>query len=105
MLQILFLLALPLLVAVGSALVTWNALSSPWKFMLSATATLYVVYGAVLYLLGPATAGYELHVSQPGEQRIDEPLFVFVQPFYTALLVFALLALPTLLLLRRTFKR
>jgi hypothetical protein len=105
MLQLLFLLTCPLLVALAVAFLTWNALAGPWKFLLASTATLYALYAASFYLFAPASVGFAIHAVEPGQPAEPTPLFVYLEPYYKPLLIFALAALPALLLLLKAFKR
>jgi hypothetical protein len=105
MLQLLFLLTLPVLLASGAALLAWNALSGPWKFFLASTVALYLLYGICMYLLAPASVGFAVHAIEPGQHNAEEPLFVYLEPYYRPLLVFAVLAVPAIFALLRAFKR
>lgn len=105
MLQILFLLAFPLLVACGVSLLAWNSLSAPWRFLSIATVVLYALYGACMYFLAPASAGFAVHAAGPAQPGAVEPVFVFLAPYYKPLLSFSLLAVLASFALLRAFKR
>ena len=105
MLQLLFLLGFPLLVAAGASLISWNALTSPWLFLVLCTVALYGVYMACFYFLAPASVGFGVHAVDPSQPKADESLFVYLEPYYKPLAVFALLAVPAVIGLLRVFKR
>jgi hypothetical protein len=104
MLQLLFLLAFPLLVAAGVSLLTWNALSGPWKFAVLCTVALYGVYVLCFYFLAPTSVGFAVHAVEPGQPKVDEPLFVYLEPYYKPLAVFSIASIPVVLGLLRLFK-
>ena len=105
MLQLVFLLTCPLIASSAAMVLAWNTLVSPWRFFVVTVATLYALYGVVFYLLGPASVGFAVHGLEPGQPRPEEPLFIYLEPYYTPLLVFAALAVPAVLGLLRLFKR
>ncbi len=105
MLQLVFLLTCPLLVAGTTALLAWNALAGPWKFLFASVLALYSVYAAVFYLFGPTSVGFAVHAVEPGQPAQPTPLFVYLEPYFKPLLIFGIAAIPTVLLLLRAFKR
>jgi len=105
MLQLLFLLTFPLILATGTSLLTWNALSGPWKFLFLSIITLYVLYVLCFYFLAPASVGFAVRAVEPGQPKADEPLFVYLEPYYKPLAAFLALAVPLVFALLRLFKR
>ena len=105
MLQLIFLLTFPLLVATGTSCLTWNALSGPWKFLILSTVALYLLYAVCFYLLAPASVGFAVHMVAPGQTKADEPLFVYLEPYYKPLATFFVLAIPVVIALLKAFKR
>ena len=105
MLQLLFLLTFPALIALGASMLAWNALTGPWKFLLASTVALYVLYGICMYLLAPQLVGFGVHAIEPGQPKPEEPLFIYLEPYYKPLLAFAVLAAPVTFALLRAFKR
>jgi hypothetical protein len=105
MLQLIFLLTCPLLITIGTAVLSWNALKSPWKYMVSATLVLYVLYAASLYFFAPVSLGFAVSAVPQGQPGTSEPLLPFLEPYYTSLVVFAVLAIPAVTVLLLSFKR
>ena len=105
MLQLVFLLTFPLLLSIGAAYLTWNALSSPWKFLIISICALYLLYVASFYLLAPQSVGFTLRAVEPGQTNQDEPLFVYLEPYYKSIAAFAVASIPTIFALLRIFKR
>ena len=105
MLQLVFLLTCPLLVAAGSAWFAWHALTRPWLYALLATVALYLLYAGAFHLVGPAAVGFAVQAVEPGQARPDDGFLTFLAPYTQPLLVFLLLAVPTVLGLLRAFKR
>jgi hypothetical protein len=105
MVQLVFLLTCPLLIATGTAVLSWNALKSPWKYMVSATLVLYVLYAGALYFFAPVSLGFAVSAVPPGQPGTSEPLFPFLEPYYKSLVVFAVFAIPAVAALLLSFKR
>ena len=105
MLQLIFLLTFPLLIAGATAALTWNALAGPWRFLLASVVVLYAIYAAVFYLFSPASVGFAVHAVEPGQPVQPTPLFVYLEPYFKPLLIFGLAALPTVSVLLKVFKR
>ena len=105
MLQLIFLLTCPLLIAAATAIVTWNSLASPWWFLLTSVVTLYIVYAALLYLVGPTSGGFAVSAVEPGQPAEPTPLLLYLQPYLKPLLAFGISAIPTVFLLLRAFRR
>ena len=105
MLQLLFLLTCPLMVAGATAFLTWNALAGPWKFLLASVVALYTVYAAVFYMFGPTSVGFAVQAVEPGQPAQPTPMFVYLELYFKPLLIFGVAALPTVLMLLRAFKR
>ena len=104
MLQLLFLLACPLLVATGVTALSWNALSSPLKFLALCSLALYALYAATFYLLAPSSVGFAVQASGMGTMPGEEPLLVFLAPYTKPLLAFALGSVPIVFGLLRLLK-
>ena len=85
MLQLLFLLTCPLILAGATAFLTWNALASPWKFLLASALGPYAIYAAAFYLFAPASVGFAVHAVEPGQPIEPTPLFVYLEPYYKPL--------------------
>jgi hypothetical protein len=105
MLQLLFLLACPLLVAAGVTVLSSNALSSPWKFLALCSLALCALYAAAFYWLAPSSVGFAVQASGLESTLADEPLFVFLAPYTKPLLAFALGSVPIVFGLHRLLKR
>ena len=105
MLQLIFLLTFPLLLSIGAAYLTWNALSGPWKFLILSTVSLYLLYVVSFYFLAPQSVGFTLVAVEPGQINQGEPLFAYLEPYYKSLAVFAIASIPTIIALLKLFKR
>jgi hypothetical protein len=103
--EFLFLLALPLLLACCASYLTWRALSRPAVFLIVATVVLYLLYAVLMWLLNPEPVGYTLSIQQPGETPASEPWFLLLPPYKTPLVAFAVAAVPVLAVLLRAFKK
>lgn len=103
--ELLFLLGFPLVLACGASYLTWRVLSRPVVFLIVATGLLYLLYAVLMWLLDPGPVGYIPSVRQPGEVAASEPLFLLLPPYKTALIAFAVAAIPVLAFLSRLFKK
>ena len=114
----LFLLAtLPALFALGGAALGWQSVARPWLYLLTALVVLYVFYAAVMYFLDPALGrgvGYVVSASpspQAGDEKYilqntrGEELEYFLSEYAKRMVVFAVLAVPTLFGLFKLFRR
>lgn len=104
-LEFLFLLSLPLVLACGASYLTWKVLSRPVVFLIVATVSLYLLYAALMWLLDPGPVGYTLSVRQPGEVPASEPWFLLLPPYKIPLIAFAVAAVPILAILLHLFKK
>lgn len=102
--EFLFLLSLPFVLACGASYLTWRALSRPVVFLIVATVSLYLLYGALMWLLAPGPVGYTLSVRRSGEVPASEPWFLLLPPYKIPLIAFAVAAVPVLTVLLRLFK-
>lgn len=105
LLQLLFLLGLPALVALTSAYLCWGALSRPGLYLLVSLIGLYALYVVAFYLVAPKSVGYMISAVQPGDPSAREPLLMLLEPYARPMLVFAVAALPALLVLLRLFRK
>ena len=105
LLQLLVLLGLPALVALVSAHLSWGVLSRPWLYLLASSIALYAVYVVAFVLFAPRAGGYLLSMSQPHAGSTEEPVLLLLQPYAKPLLMFAVTALPTVLILLRLFRK
>ena len=103
--ELLFLLAFPLVLACGASYLIWGALSRPALFLIVATVVLYLLYAVLMWLLNPGAVGYTLSVRQPGETPTSEPWFLLLPPYKIPLVAFAVAAFPVLAVLLRAFKK
>lgn len=105
LLQILFLVAWPFILGAVVTWLTWGALRQPWVFLFLSCVALYLVYALANFLFGPTSVGFAVSVRQPGEPAVEPESFVFLRPYFGALLAFTLAAIPTLAGLLRLFRR
>ena len=103
--ELLFLLAYPLVLASGASYMAWGALSRPAVFLIVATVVLYLLCALLMWQLGPGPVGYTLSIRQPGEAPASEPWFLLLPPYKTPLVAFAVAAFPVLAVLLRAFKK
>lgn len=103
--ELLFLLSFPLVLACGASYVTWGALSRPVVFLTVATVVLYLLYAVLMWLLNPGPVGYTLSVRQLGEAPASEPWLLLLPPYKIPLVAFAAAAVPVLLVLLPAFKK
>jgi hypothetical protein len=103
--ELLFLTSFPLVLACVAAYLTWKALSRPVVFLVAATAILYVLYAALMWLLDPGPVGYTVSVRQPGEAPSAEPWFLLLPTYKIPLVAFTAAAIPVLAMLLRAFKK
>ena len=102
--ELLFLVAFPLVLAGGASYLTWGALSRPVVFLIVSTVVLYLLYAVLMWLLSPGPVGYTLSTRQPGETPASEPWFLLLPPYQVPLVAFAVAAVPVLAVLLRAFK-
>jgi len=105
LLELLFFLGFPLLLACGASYLTWRALSRPAVFLVVTTIVLYLVYVGLMWLLDPGPIGYTLSIRQPGESPAPEPFFPLLSPYKAPLIAFAVAAIPVLAVMLRLFKK
>lgn len=103
--ELLFLLAFPLVLACVASYLTWGALSRPAVFLIVTTVVLYFLYAVLMWLLNPGPVGYTLSIRQPGETPASEPWLLLLPPYKTPLVAFAVAAVPVLAVLLRAFKK
>ena len=104
-LQLIFLLSFPLVVACGSAYVSWGALSKPWVYLVLCAVVLYAFYAALFYLVGPKSVGYAVSAVRPGDTPQDVPPLMLLRPYSIPLIGFVLACVPVVLLLLKAFRR
>lgn len=105
LIQTIFIVALPAMFVGGAAVMYWQQLGRPWLFVVLGLVVLYAAYVAIFYLL-PSQA-VEYTVMETG-QAIDgaknysvanhkgEVNPSFIGPYMWHLLIFTVLAIPTL---------
>ena len=103
LLQVLFLLTFPLVVASAFTCLMWNVLKRPWAYLGISLVLLYAMYCGAFYLLDSRHGGYILSVRQPGDPVIDEPWLIVLAPYARQLIAFLVLGPLAAALLARVF--
>ena len=106
-LQFAFIIFLPAAVSVGSVYFARGRIARPWWFLLTTTVVLYVAYVALFYLIAaPLYGGFEFSRTGSGSTVEVRSLNPNLLRFYaTPLFVFCLVAVPTVIALRRLFRK
>jgi hypothetical protein len=110
--QWVFVLALPLVYGSWVSLVTWKNWQRPWLFASVTVVALYALYLVIGYYLSEESQGFLFtHVEPPakettvlpGEAAMTGAAFEYyvIRAFAKEMFAFAILALPTIWLLRR----
>jgi len=105
LLQLLFLLGWPLLLALGVTWATWGALRRPLLFLVVSCVALYLLYALAQFVFGPASVGFVLSVRQPGDLPVESESFVLLRPYAASLAAFTVAAFPVTAVLLKLFRR
>lgn len=110
--QFVLIAALPAIFVGGAAAFSWQQLSRPWLFVVSALVVLYVAYVAIFYLLPSQAVGYtvlETGQTTDGAKSYGVATHTgelnpsFVGQYVWQILLFIVLAVPSLWFLVRFF--
>jgi cytochrome bd-type quinol oxidase subunit 2 len=103
--MLMLVLALPVIVAGGTAYLWRKRLSRPWWFWLTATVVLYGVYSLAMTWY-PPVGGIEISMADAKHPATHESLWWMVlEPFRQGLSAFVIGAVPTAAVLVRLFRK